>query len=316
MPKSSTRITQSKRSRSRRSASPRATRSAPSPSRARTTTRSAVTEPKAPFAIEAHRLIGHSVVQRATPNCGGSITPRYLVFHYTAGRSAADACDWLCNPAANASAHLVVGRDGSITQLAPFNIKTWHAGVSQWEGLIGLNSHSIGIELDNAGPLREAGAHLQAWFGGRYTKNEALFAQHRLDTGPKWWHTYTDVQVQRALDLALLLVREYHLLDVIGHEDIAPDRKRDPGPAFPLDAIRSRVLGRRDDTRERARVIAEALNMRTGPGTEYELAGPPLAKHTTVWVLEKSARWTKVDVSDETDLEGWVANRFLEPVTD
>ncbi|GKS59891.1 hypothetical protein YTPLAS18_34180 [Nitrospira sp.] len=222
----------------------------------------------------------------------------------------------MCNPEARASAHLVIGRDGSVTQLAPFNIKTWHAGISQWEGLTGLNGHAIGIEMDNAGWFRESGDRLLAWFGDTYSKTQAIQARHKLEQDQRWWHTYTDIQLQRALDLALLLVRHYALLDIVGHDDIAPDRKRDPGPAFPLDFIRARVVGRQQDERERVRVIADALNIRKGPGIEFELAGAPLARGTEVFILEKGARWTKVDVSDDTDLEGWVANRFIEAITD
>lgn len=266
------------------------------------------------FTITNHRLSGPAVTQRATPNCGGAVEARYLVFHYTAGRSAEEACAWLCNPAAKASAHLVIGRDGSVTQLAPFNVKTWHAGVSQWEGLNGLNQYAIGIEMDNPGPLREAGDHLLAWFGAPYPKDQAIHATHKFEHEARWWHTFTEVQIRRALDLALLLVRQYGLHDVIGHDDIAPDRKRDPGPAFPLESIRARVLGRQAETRERVRVVADALNIRKGPGAEFDLAGPPLAKGAEVWILEKGARWSKVDVSNETDLEGWVANRFIEPI--
>ncbi|MFC1492026.1 N-acetylmuramoyl-L-alanine amidase, partial [Nitrospinota bacterium] len=80
--------------------------------------------------IHNHFLEGKSVDRTETPNRGGEITPRLLIFHFTAGKSAESAIRWLCDPEARASAHLVIGREGRITQLAPFNIKTWHAGKS------------------------------------------------------------------------------------------------------------------------------------------------------------------------------------------
>ena len=101
--------------------------------------------------IKQHRLKGSGITYQNTPyKGGGDLEHRYLVFHYTAGRSAQSSIDFLCTPEAKASAHVVIARDGAITQLAPFNIKTWHAGISQWNGLNGLNSYSIGIEMDNA----------------------------------------------------------------------------------------------------------------------------------------------------------------------
>ena len=106
--------------------------------------------------IDNHRLIadnGQPVRYVETPNHGGVMTPEYLVMHYTAGSSAESAVAWLCNPEAKASAHLVIGRDGSITQLAAFNRSAWHAGQSRWAGRNSLNAFSIGIELDNAGKL-------------------------------------------------------------------------------------------------------------------------------------------------------------------
>ena len=99
-------------------------------------------------------------------------------------------------------------------------------------------------------------------------------------------------------------------------EDIAPERKRDPGPAFPLESIRSRVLGRKDEEDERYRVIIDSLNIRKGSGTEFDLAAPPLRKGTTLLILEKGARWTKVAGVGPGDLEGWVSNKYIEPVAD
>jgi N-acetylmuramoyl-L-alanine amidase len=104
------------------------------------------------LSIKNHRLVGDGVSFRQTPNVGGALTPRFVVLHYTAGRNAESSVESLCTkkPQGNASAHIVLGRDGRIIQLAAFNTVTWHAGVSQWNGINGLNPFSIGIEMDNA----------------------------------------------------------------------------------------------------------------------------------------------------------------------
>ncbi len=137
-----------------------------------------------PFRLANHWLEGKEVNYLETSNKGGIIQPSYLVFHYTAGRSAQSSIACLTNPLAKASAYLGVGRDGPITQLAPFTTKTWHAGVSHWDDLTGLNQHSIGIEMDNAGTLIAVVTKLTAWFGKSYPKSQAIFATHKLDTEP------------------------------------------------------------------------------------------------------------------------------------
>ncbi|MBC7838540.1 MAG: N-acetylmuramoyl-L-alanine amidase [Nitrospiraceae bacterium] len=263
------------------------------------------------LSIEDDRLVGGNVSFVETPNKGGDLAPRYLVFHYTAGKSATSSINWLTNPESKASAHLVLARDGTITQLAPFNIKTWHAGLSHWNGLSGLNSYSIGIEMDNAGPLKKVGDQYQPWFGTLYAEDRVVLAKHKLDDEPRWWHAYTEIQIQRALELAQLLVRHYQLQDVVGHEDIAPDRKRDPGPAFPLEHVRAVVLGREEEEREGYEVMASTLNIRSGPGVEFPSVAEPLKRGTVVVLLEKRDRWHKVELVKNGDIEGWVHNRFL-----
>ena len=251
------------------------------------------------LSIEDDRLVGAGVSFIETPNKGGNLAPRYLVLHYTAGKSAASSISWLTNPESKASAHLVLARDGRITQLVPFNVKTWHAGLSHWDGLSGLNSYSIGIEMDNAGPLKKVGDKYQAWFGTLYAEDEVVLAKHKLDDESRWWHAYTEIQIQKALELAQLLVRHYDLKDVVGHEDIAPDRKRDPGPAFPLENVRASVLGREEEERERYEVTASTLNIRNGPGVEFPPVSDPLKRGTVVVLLEKRDRWNKGGIGEE-----------------
>ena len=80
------------------------------------------------FSIEDDQLVWAGVSFIETPNKGGDLAPRYLAFHYTAGRSAASSINWLMNPESKASAHLVLARDGTITQLAPFKCENLARG--------------------------------------------------------------------------------------------------------------------------------------------------------------------------------------------
>ncbi len=265
------------------------------------------------LSIQNHRLVGDRVDFRATPNHGGQLTPRYLVFHYTAGRSCDSSIESLCTRKAqgNASAHLVLASDGRIVQLAPFDVVTWHAGVSHWNGLVGLNNWSIGIEMDNAGRMERVGDKFVAWFGKVYPAGEIMMAEHKHGGGIRPWHAYSEAQISRALELAELLVGHYGLEEVLGHEDIARGRKQDPGPAFPLAAIASRVVGRRDDAPPRYVVKANTLNIRKGPGASFDPVAPPLKKGTVVQLLQPADRWSKVEVEGPTDIEGWVNNSFI-----
>ncbi|MGR5546652.1 N-acetylmuramoyl-L-alanine amidase [Vibrio sp. PNB22_2_2] len=266
--------------------------------------------------IKAHKLFrtdDSQVPFKRSPNqSSGAIQPRYLVMHYTAGSSAESSISWLTNPLAKASAHLVIGRDGAITQLVAFNRKAWHAGRSQWKGVKGLNSHSIGIELDNPGLLQGSAGNWRTTWGRPVPDNEVL-----VDSNGSGWHVYTEQQLEVARNVSLTLVRHYELEEIIGHKDIAPTRKNDPGPAFPMSTFQSLLDGRNSDDEEEMFKTTTALNIRLGPGTEYEKFEDvsPLPKGTRLSVLEHHNVWRRVDVldtvNDEMDIVGWVHSRYI-----
>lgn len=201
--------------------------------------------------IKNHRLYDDNdtpVNYVESPNRGGPFNPRFLVMHYTAGGSAAGAVSWLTSPTSKASAHLVIGRDGEVTQLIPFNRVAWHADPSSWQGLSGLNQHSIGIELDNAGKLqKDEQGNWHAWFNRVYPPEEVIVAKHKHQDQPAGWHTFTEKQLERAFEIALLLAKKYNLQSILGHEDVSPERKQDPGPAFPMATLQGRLLGRSEN---------------------------------------------------------------------
>jgi len=259
---------------------------------------------------------GSQVSFTSTPNKRGAFTPQYLVIHYTAVTTFESTLNHFQNPNADASAHLLIGRDGCITQFAPFNIVTFHAGKSQWKGLVGLNEFAIGIELVNGGRLVKSGDKFVCPVDQkRIPDSEVIVATHKNETQPAAWHQYTAEQLETLIAIATLLVKTYNLKDVVGHDDIAPIRKSDPGPAFPMSSVRSRAMGRQNESIDEF-VTSDNLNIRSGPGTTFNtLIENPLPKGTKVLVLKTEGNWSFVDVQETVngvmDLEGWVSSKFL-----
>lgn len=137
-----------------------------------------------------------------SPNFGerrGAVRPDMVVLHYTAMQSAQAALARLCDPAFEVSAHYLIAEDGTVCSLVAEQMRAWHAGAGSWGGRADVNSYSIGVELANTGaqPFPEP----------------QMAALERLLAGvlSRW-----DIRPER----------------VIGHSDMAPERKCDPGARF------------------------------------------------------------------------------------
>lgn len=174
------------------------------------------------------------------PLAGGAEmgTRRFLVIHFTSGASAQSSVDfWNTPDAKGACAHIVIDRDGSVIQCRPFNRTCGHAGKSKWKGFDGLNSCSIGIELANAGD--SANEDGTAFESHKFRCPAGVQKAKHKNGGPlTTWEVYPEQQVATCIEIAKALVHRYNLDDVIGHEDIAPDRKNDPGPLFAMGRLR------------------------------------------------------------------------------
>jgi len=274
--------------------------------------------------IRNHLLSGDNIVLEETPNTSGEFQielPDTLVVHYTGGSNAESSVRHLCRQSAKASAHLVIGRDGKLFQLAPFNIVTWHAGRSSWNDRDGLNKYSIGIELDNAGELNDNGnGRYISWFNKAYEAADVFFGKHRNRAEASFWHAYTEKQLEKTFDLCELLCEQYDIKNIVGHEEIAPVRKSDPGPAFPLDRMREQLLtaNRRSDfpaetiiaLSTQSIVNVSKLNIRQGPGVQYGLAGEALLKGSVINTLNSSKGWTEVEYS----VKGWVSSQYIQEI--
>ncbi|GKY87283.1 N-acetylmuramoyl-L-alanine amidase [Sinisalibacter aestuarii] len=142
------------------------------------------------------------IIACPSPNFGprrDGLTPELVVIHYTAMPGAEEALERLCAPEHEVSAHYLIGRDGRLWQLVDEEMRAWHAGAGSWAGQGDVNSQSIGIELDNSG----------------------LFP-------------FSEPQMRRLELLLSNILRRWAIPPegVIGHQDMAPARKGDPGRRF------------------------------------------------------------------------------------
>ena len=194
-----------------------------------------------------HWLEGPGITRQHLPGGNEMSIRRALVIHFTDGATGQSSIDFWRTPAAEgASAHIVIERDGRIIQVRPFNRTCGHAGPpgkSRWREpktgrfFDGLNSCSIGIELANAGK-DEPGKDAFDW-AKKQPGFASIRAVHRNGGPIREWESFPVDQLIACTQVAQLLVTRYRLDDITGHDCIAPERKDDPGPAFPMAALRA-----------------------------------------------------------------------------
>jgi N-acetylmuramoyl-L-alanine amidase len=140
--------------------------------------------------------------------------PDMLVLHYTGMPVETEALQWLCNPVSEVSAHYFVFEDGRVLQLVPEARRAWHAGVSSWAGETDVNSASIGIEIANPGH-------------------------------PGGLPPFGEAQIDSLIALSADILGRWAIPAdrVLGHSDVAPGRKLDPGEAFPWERLHRAGIG-------------------------------------------------------------------------
>ena len=267
-----------------------------------------------------------------TKNNGGHFAksePRWIVMHYTAGLSGKQSADYLFGPHDPASsAQFVVDRDGTVYQLCDSNTITWHAGKSFWRGVSMLNSHAIGIEFANLGFMKRgadgqwmtgASNYRTAWKPSKGVSAEMVTeARHKNTPNGQLlgWEPYTSQQIEAGVGLTTWILKTHSTIkEIVGHDDIAPLRKQDPGPAFPM-TIFVNLLHPDSDTKPTSRdeyvVNTPDLNVRGGPSVSFErLTWGPLSKGDEVIALKREGNWTFVRRNQKG--EGWVFSQYITP---
>jgi N-acetylmuramoyl-L-alanine amidase len=138
---------------------------------------------------------------------------KFIIIHYTGMRKELSAIKRLCDIKSKVSAHYLIKKNGSVLNLVPPLYEAWHAGKSTWKNLKSLNKYSIGIEIQNSG----------------HDNNYENFSQRQIISTKK---------------LLKYLIRKYSInfKNVLGHSDISPDRKKDPGEKFPWKGLAKHKL--------------------------------------------------------------------------
>jgi N-acetyl-anhydromuramyl-L-alanine amidase AmpD len=227
------------------------------------------------------RLIagGRAVVFVPSPHVGGRFEPTGICVHDTGDRlKPNDSVAWFQNPASKVSAHLVVGRRGLLdtVQMAAFDVCAWHAGKSSWNGRANCNNYMIGIEIDNPGRLTRKGDRCYAWFGDSWPVSECIELDSPAHGGKGWWLPYTPEQIRDVMLICRALIDRYATItDIVGHFMIAPKRKVDVGPHYPLAELRTIVPNRTLPKPNVVRSAQEGLaSLGYWPGTIDGLMGP------------------------------------------
>jgi N-acetylmuramoyl-L-alanine amidase len=129
---------------------------------------------------------------------------KFIIFHYTGMKKESDAIKRLIDIKSKVSCHYLIKNNGEIVVMVPDLYEAWHAGVSSWKNFKSLNKHSIGIEISNPG--------------------------HEYN-----YKKFSKKQIQSLKRLSQFLIKKYRInqKNILGHSDIAPNRKKDPGENFP-----------------------------------------------------------------------------------
>ena len=163
-----------------------------------------------------------------------------LVMHYTAGPSVDDCIDIFHDPERSVSCHYVVGVDGDLVQMVLDHDCAWHCGVSSWGGRDRCNPRALGIEIVNWGRLEKRDDTFFCWPDDYTAEYEGPLPEF---CDGYWWPPYPDTQIDAVIELSRHLIAAHRipLENVVGHSDIAPGRKIDPGPLFPWPFIRKQL---------------------------------------------------------------------------
>ncbi|HMG09718.1 MAG TPA: N-acetylmuramoyl-L-alanine amidase [Mucilaginibacter sp.] len=291
--------------------------------------------------VKAHWLQADSAEEKIkiskSGNVRNSIDPDYLIIHYTATDTAQSAINWFMDTQSNPdkiAAHIVLDYEGTITQLIPFDHRANHAGTSTWNGVDSLNSHAIGIEIVNPGFVQKTpNGSFQRTVDNETKTYPATEAHQFLEIHHKhkfweahYWRLFPDVQLAALYQLCKVLVEEYHLVTALGHDDISPARKADPGPAFPWDTFKNHVFGLPNNTGKIYIVNTDGTNFRTSFSTTAP-ATKQLHKGYEVGFMETNGAWSKVyPVNSESEVlvteagksksvknTGWIFSSLLTP---
>ena len=139
---------------------------------------------------------------------------KFIIIHYTGMKNESDAIERLQNPKSKVSSHYLIKKNGEILNLIPDLYEAWHAGVSSWKNFRSLNKNSIGVEISNPGH------------------------QHG-------YRSFSSKQILSLQRLLKYLIKKYKINNkfVLGHSDISPNRKKDPGEKFPWKKLAKKNLG-------------------------------------------------------------------------
>ncbi|HAF39541.1 MAG TPA: hypothetical protein DCG72_11200 [Gammaproteobacteria bacterium] len=226
--------------------------------------------------ITNHKLDGADYVP--TVHTSGWIKPELILVHDTSSRlTKGNVVNYLKKNKPKASYHVVIERDGTIVQMAPFNRRCHHAGRSSFRGRKYCNGFSIGIGIVSPGPLSGTTEKAKSWFGEWYS--EGIVDQRSPHHGNSHlWLAYTPEQMMALDGVVRALHSEYGDVPVSGHYVVSPGRKVDPAPTLNFADLGVAPVEVEPETEPADKALAKtSRKYKTTAGAKHTLGGVGVA---------------------------------------
>ncbi|MGB3463897.1 MAG: hypothetical protein WBA74_01450 [Cyclobacteriaceae bacterium] len=255
------------------------------------------------------RLLQDAKATTAVDFCGEALESADLVIIRSSGIQLTQYTNGKNEHIVEQTSHVSINGDGLVQQFIPFNRQVSEPIPGSWEGIKDLRSRAIVINFENCGRLSKKAEHFVSACEKTFDTAEVFTGIHQNEESLSYWHKFSESQIQIAEKIIRCLTSTYQVKYILGNEEVCPGLKTDPGPAFPLEILRRKVIRESrlfglDNSMELN--IANRFDLNTILGRQHQ-SDEQGKDAKIVNIRKKSGGWYKVNI----DLGGFIKEEWV-----